>query len=244
MPTAEEILARITANSTDSSDPVNRFTVSEDLRTISVPSGQDIIGVVGDTDVRRIWFSLPQECDGTDLSDFTPYVKYVNAQNETGMYMATDMTAEDDVLTFSWIVNQRVCVKDGTVQFSVMLAKYDTDGSTVLKEFNTVPATGVVKVGLSSAPVDTARIYVDELMLFIDNLLTNRIKTSKFMTVADSVQTFQNLPTTGNTVGQVRNVAESGRNYVWTGTAWDDLGGMDAFTVSAATDAQIDALFA
>lgn len=43
--------------------------------------------------------------------------------------------------------------------------------------------------------------------------------------VRDSVATFKNLPTTGNTAGDVRNVLDTDDNYVWTGTAWDPLGG-------------------
>ena len=43
--------------------------------------------------------------------------------------------------------------------------------------------------------------------------------------VRDSVATFGDLPTTGNTVGDVRNVLDTDDNYVWTGTAWDPLGG-------------------
>jgi len=43
--------------------------------------------------------------------------------------------------------------------------------------------------------------------------------------VRDSVATFGDLPTTGNTAGDVRNVLDTDDNYVWTGTAWDPLGG-------------------
>lgn len=43
--------------------------------------------------------------------------------------------------------------------------------------------------------------------------------------VRDSVATFESLPTTGNTAGDVRNVLDTDDNYVWTGTAWDPLGG-------------------
>ena len=43
--------------------------------------------------------------------------------------------------------------------------------------------------------------------------------------VRDSVAAYENLPTTGNTAGDVRNVLDTDDNYVWTGTAWDPLGG-------------------
>ena len=244
MPTAEDLLARVSSNSTDSADDDNRFVISEDLRTITIPSGQDILGVMWDLDVRRVWFTLPRECDGTDLSDFVPYVNYVNALGESGFHRSNDLTVDEDLLTFSWIVGRRACAKDGTVTFSVALKKFDDDGETSLKEFNTTTTTMRVLQGLDSTGSDTAEKYVDEIAMFIRTLFVEQVPVMKMMTLADQVQTYQQLPTRNNTVGQVRNVAESGRNYVWTGSAWDDLGGMDAFTVSAATDAQIDALFA
>lgn len=56
-----------------------------------------------------------------------------------------------------------------------------------------------------------------------------------------SKNTFAELPTTAE-VGDVWDVKESGKNYAWNGTEWDDLGGTIA--IEAATDADIDALFA
>lgn len=41
-----------------------------------------------------------------------------------------------------------------------------------------------------------------------------------------SVATVADLPSSGNTVGDVYDVQESGTNYAWTGTAWDSLGGL------------------
>jgi hypothetical protein len=35
---------------------------------------------------------------------------------------------------------------------------------------------------------------------------------------------YSNLPTSGNTTGDVWNVTDTGMNYAWTGTAWDALG--------------------
>lgn len=60
-----------------------------------------------------------------------------------------------------------------------------------------------------------------------------------------SVTNYAALPTLGalgaNDPAPVYDCADTGKNYAWNGTAWDDLGG--AFTIEAATDAQIDALF-
>lgn len=57
-----------------------------------------------------------------------------------------------------------------------------------------------------------------------------------------SVATYDALPSSGLTSGDVYNVESNGMNYAWTGTAWDDLGG--SFSITSISDAEIDALFA
>lgn len=56
-----------------------------------------------------------------------------------------------------------------------------------------------------------------------------------------SVATYDALPNTGLTSGDVYNVESNGMNYAWTGTAWDDLGG--SFSITSITDTEIDSLF-
>ena len=51
------------------------------------------------------------------------------------------------------------------------------------------------------------------------------------------------LPTSGNTTGEVWNVtAEKGMNYVWTGSEWDALG--EVFTIETITNTEIDTIVA
>lgn len=56
-----------------------------------------------------------------------------------------------------------------------------------------------------------------------------------------SVSAVANLPTTGQTNGDVYNVTTTGMNYVWTGTEWDALG--EIFTIEAMTTTEIDSAF-
>ena len=53
-----------------------------------------------------------------------------------------------------------------------------------------------------------------------------------------SVASYADLPTTGNTAGDVWNVEDSGMKYAWTGEAWDALGSV--FSITAITAAEID----
>lgn len=55
-----------------------------------------------------------------------------------------------------------------------------------------------------------------------------------------SKASFAALPATGNTVGDVWNVEDTGMNYAWTGSAWDALGQM--FEIQSITNAEIDAI--
>lgn len=55
-----------------------------------------------------------------------------------------------------------------------------------------------------------------------------------------SVASFSALPTTKNTAGDIYNVEDTGKNYAWTGTEWDDLGGN--FDIESITNAEIDSI--
>ena len=57
-----------------------------------------------------------------------------------------------------------------------------------------------------------------------------------------SVNTAADLPATGNTIGDVYDVQETGMNYAWNGTSWDSLGSI--LSVTAITNAEIDTIMA
>jgi len=53
-----------------------------------------------------------------------------------------------------------------------------------------------------------------------------------------SVSTYEDLPSTNLTAGDVYNVETDGQNYAWTGTAWDALGG--SFSIDYITSSDVD----
>lgn len=66
-----------------------------------------------------------------------------------------------------------------------------------------------------------------------------------------SVATYADLPSSGQTVGDIYDVQDTGMNYAWNGTAWDSLGQLVDTSLLwakselvAMTTAEIDALFA
>ena len=48
------------------------------------------------------------------------------------------------------------------------------------------------------------------------------------------------LPSSGNTAGDVWNVDATNMNYAWTGSAWDPLG--EVFTIESISNAEIDTI--
>lgn len=54
-----------------------------------------------------------------------------------------------------------------------------------------------------------------------------------------AVSTKANLPTAGMDIGDIYDVEDTGTNYAWNGTAWDDLAGMP----ESASDSEINGIF-
>lgn len=70
----------------------------------------------------------------------------------------------------------------------------------------------------------------------IDNKLTSA------MHYKGSKNTYNDLPTTGNTVGDFYNITATGENYAWTGTEWDVTGSI--VDLQFITNAEIDTVVA
>lgn len=157
MATAEEILAG-TASS-DSAAPENHLVISEDFRTVEIPTGQEVLGVYNDKDVRRVWFDMPAECDGTDLSDFDVYVHYVNAIGEGDAYTVDDLAVDGDHLVFSWLVGRNAFAAAGDVECAVCARKDNPSTFEVVKEFNTttfaMPVLEGIQTSAGSEPAET-----------------------------------------------------------------------------------------
>ena len=58
-----------------------------------------------------------------------------------------------------------------------------------------------------------------------ENTTKAALGLAKVLVYKGQVATYNDLPSSGNTDGDVWNVAATDKNYVWNGTGWDDLGG-------------------
>lgn len=104
--------------------PEPRITINE--RTLVIPDELKTIGVENDNNVERIYFEVPRYFDEVnDLSEFTWYVNYLNANQEPNKYHCTDVEVEDDKIVFSWLTSKHVYSYRGIVKFIIMAVASD-----------------------------------------------------------------------------------------------------------------------
>lgn len=122
-----------------------------------------------------------------------------------------------------------------TELYNLMTNKVDKDPGKVLStnDYTTddknklagIAAGAQVNV-LESVKVNGTALTVTEKSVNID--LSTYAKKSDIAAAYNykgSKATYADLPSTGNTTGDVWNVETNGMNYAWTGSAWDALGG-------------------
>lgn len=143
MATAEELLA------VGESAENKVLIIDSDLRTISVPSDFGVFGVESDDDVLRVHFRGPRFYNGIDLSTFTLRVNVKNAEGNTDAYEVDDLEAEDNSITFSWLISRFVAHCAGIIKFALCFREIDEEG-IVTREFNTTTAIGTILEGLEA----------------------------------------------------------------------------------------------
>ena len=141
-------------------------TIDNDLRTITVPSGLQTVGVESDEDVRRLNFQMPKQYHEIDLSEFNIRINFMNANNSGDVYAVTDKAVSGDNITFSWLVGRNALAYRGSIRFIVCLKKADAEG-VVQQEFNTTVATLSVLEGL-----ETTEQVIQENPDIIEQILT------------------------------------------------------------------------
>lgn len=152
------------------------FIIDKYFRTVSVPSKGKVAGVRKDRDVNVIIFQVPAEYKGTDLTNFSIRVNYVNANNEVNYATITDVIENGEVIKFAWLLTYDVTQYKGTVKFSVDMFK-TAHGGTILQDFHSTIATMEVLDGQDANehidPEDTVDILThleDELTDHADAL--------------------------------------------------------------------------
>lgn len=149
-------------------------TIDNDLRTITIPSGLQIVGVESDEDVRRLNFQMPKQYGEVDLSEFDIRVNFVNANNSGDVYAVTDKAVSGDNITFSWLVGRNALAYRGNIRFIVCLKKTDAEG-VIQQEFNTTIAQLTVLEGLETTEAVVAENpdIIEQILQRLDELEEN-----------------------------------------------------------------------
>ncbi|HAM14321.1 MAG TPA: hypothetical protein DCP91_00350, partial [Eggerthellaceae bacterium] len=108
--------------------------ISEDFRTMTVPLEQQVLGAMGDAWVRKVKFTVPRYCDGTDLSGYQFSVHFINNTVNEGYYPVPSITTNADTIEFDWLVSPIACSNVGTTTASISAT--DSDGETIAHRFS------------------------------------------------------------------------------------------------------------
>ncbi|GFO86455.1 DUF6273 domain-containing protein [Anaerostipes butyraticus] len=148
--------------------------IDNDLRTITVPSGLQTVGVESDEDVRRLNFQMPKQYGEVDLSEFNIRINFMNANNSGDVYAVTDKAISGDNITFSWLVGRNALAYRGSIRFIVCLKKTDAEG-VVQQEFNTTVATLSVLEGLETTEqvIQENPDIIEQILARLDELEEN-----------------------------------------------------------------------
>lgn len=136
-----------------------RVTINE--RILEIPDELKTIGVENDNNVERIYFEIPRYFDEVnDLSEFTVYINYLNANQEPNKYHCTDVEVEGENIVFSWLTSQDVYKYRGTVRFIVYAVASDN------RKWNSTVAELFVMEGLETEEqiIDNNPDIIDELI--------------------------------------------------------------------------------
>ena len=148
--------------------------IDNDLRTITVPSGLQTVGVESDEDVRRLNFQMPKQYGEVDLSEFNIRINFLNANNSGDVYAVTDKAVSGDNITFSWLVGRNALAYRGSIRFIVCLKKTDAEG-VVRQEFNTTVAQLTVLEGLETTEqvIQENPDIIEQILQRLDELEEN-----------------------------------------------------------------------
>ena len=152
---------------------VQVFIVDKDLRKIILPDTTTILGVAGDICVNQVVFNIPCIVNGYDLSEFTPYIDYTNANGEGNYSSGVNIANANDTISFVWELEPDVTTYSGNVLFAVRLLKVNS--GEIVKRFKTQPAKAQVMSGLNVTSQVTQEAQYD-ILARIEIDATNNIK--------------------------------------------------------------------
>lgn len=185
--TAEELLIQNYDSADFYSSGDEKCIIDPDTRTISIPTGYQLLGVESDEKVERLEFQCPKIVgDNIDLSQLQIRINYQNASAQKDQYIVDDVAQAGDNITFSWLLSRKVTQYRGTVQFIVCAVKINDD-ATITNEWNTTLAQAQVLQGLevdTPEPSEEQSDVIAQLIQMVQNTSAQAVQA-----VQDAEQT-------------------------------------------------------
>ena len=99
-------------------------------RSLTVPDNLKKIGIQHDHNVESVMFKCPRYNDGIDLSEMSVIsINWTNSKNMPGKSYCTDVTYDDNYLTFIWKITQDVTAERGFLTILVCMVETNDEGS-------------------------------------------------------------------------------------------------------------------
>ena len=150
-------------------------------RTITPKEGQDLKDVLvqNDANSRNFGFMIQRYFEDDDLSTKNIRVHYVNSLNQhdiSAVHSINIVGTNSDVLSFMWLVGNKVCIETGNVQFAIEF--YDDDGYELYTKPTMVKIEqGIYTVGEIPEPDDWYKLFKQELLDIQNNIDAKNITT-------------------------------------------------------------------
>ena len=154
------------------------------------------------------------DSEGNDItSDYVGYAQFTIKKTDIDSFITLTLLSKSGTTLFS----QRIDIEGATHQQGGLMSAKDK------VYFDTIP-------NKIASTLEQSKAYTDS-------------KVSSTYRFKGSVETYQDLPTTDNEIGDTWNVVEpygeysAGTNFAWTGNGWDALGG--TFVLDYMTDSEV-----
>lgn len=154
MPSVDELLEKAELNLQDLEDKTviedsNKYLEIDPInRKVIIPNDELIFGVTRDLNCERKYFKVARYVgNNLDMSNAHIYVNYQNANGNLYSYIVDDIKLEENTVTFSWVLSDKVVEYKGDVLF-VICALWSNDDGIETNRWNTTLAKGTSLEGL------------------------------------------------------------------------------------------------
>ena len=179
-------------------------------RHITVPVSLRRIAVEHDHNVETVTFECPRYWDEHDLSKMAIYINYILANGYTDAYPADNVTAEDDIMFFTWTIKREVTQVSGGIKFLVCAKKTDDEGNEVNHWNSEICEDMYVSKGMETVPQIAAEYpdLITELLLRVKSVQDINIQANEMQAILEETQAV------ANTAEQIKNEALDASGHI------------------------------